>query len=81
MPTALIRLNPPPETADEIFLVSHAVSRQRPAVIAVLAALRKAVRTHRAMLEWPRPATRAIAADYRRSRQDFTNHIFTAAGA
>jgi DNA-binding transcriptional LysR family regulator len=48
----LVRLNPPPlETADEIFLVSHAVSRQRPAVIAVLAALRKVFRTHRAMLD------------------------------
>lgn len=48
----LLRLYPPPlETSDEIFLVSHAISRQRPAVMAVLAALRKVFGTHRAMLD------------------------------
>jgi DNA-binding transcriptional LysR family regulator len=49
---ALLRLAPPPErTADEIFLVTHEVSRQRPAVIAVLSALRKLFRENRARLE------------------------------
>lgn len=49
---ALLRLEPPPEkTADEIFLVSHEVARQRPAVMAVLAALRKVFRENRAKLE------------------------------
>lgn len=48
----LRRLAPPPDlTADEIFLVTHEVSRQRPAVVAVLAALRKLFRDHRAGLE------------------------------
>jgi DNA-binding transcriptional LysR family regulator len=49
---ALLRLQPPPDrTADEIFLVTHEVSRQRPAVIAVLAALRKVFRENRDRLE------------------------------
>ncbi|HEY5793869.1 MAG TPA: LysR family transcriptional regulator [Bosea sp. (in: a-proteobacteria)] len=49
---ALLRLQPPPDrTADEIFLVTHEVSRHRPAVIAVLAALRKVFREHRERLE------------------------------
>lgn len=48
----LVRLQPPPlATSDEIFLVSHAVSRQRPAVMAVLAAIRNVFRAHRAMLD------------------------------
>lgn len=48
----LIRLEEPPEvTADEIFLVSHESSRQRPAVLAVLDALRKLFREHRGRLE------------------------------
>ncbi len=48
----LRRLEPPPDlTADEIFLVTHEVSRQRPAVVAVLAALRRLFRDHRAALE------------------------------
>ncbi|KRE05915.1 hypothetical protein ASE63_06265 [Bosea sp. Root381] len=48
----LLRLQPPPDrTADEIFLVTHEVSRQRPAVIAVMAALRKVFRENRAKLE------------------------------
>ncbi|AOO82321.1 hypothetical protein BHK69_19390 [Bosea vaviloviae] len=47
----LIRLQPPPDrTADEIFLVSHEVSRQRPAVLAVLGALRELFRNNRAKL-------------------------------
>jgi DNA-binding transcriptional LysR family regulator len=49
---ALLRLQPPPDrTADEIFLVTHEVSRQRLAVIAVLAALRRVFRENRARLE------------------------------
>lgn len=53
---ALLRLQPPPDkTADEIFLVTHEVSRQRPAVIAVLAALRKVFRDNRARLEGHAP--------------------------
>jgi len=49
---ALLRLQPPPDrTADEIFLVTHEMSRQRPAVIAVMAALRKVFRENRAKLE------------------------------
>ncbi|MCT4495904.1 LysR family transcriptional regulator [Bosea minatitlanensis] len=49
---ALERLAPPPEaTGDDIFLLSHDVSRQRPGVGAVLAALRKLFRAHRAGLE------------------------------
>ncbi|WP_353186042.1 LysR family transcriptional regulator [Bosea sp. (in: a-proteobacteria)] len=49
---ALLRLAPPPEaTGDDIFLLSHDVSRQRPGVGAVLAALRKLFRAHRAGLE------------------------------
>jgi DNA-binding transcriptional LysR family regulator len=52
----LRRLAPPPDlTADEIFLVTHEVSRQRPAVVAVLAALRKLFRDHRAGLEGQEP--------------------------
>ncbi|TCR66513.1 LysR family transcriptional regulator [Bosea sp. BK604] len=48
---ALVRLGPPPpETADEIFLVSHEVSRQRPAVLAVLKALQSVFRENRARL-------------------------------
>ncbi|HEV7258363.1 MAG TPA: LysR family transcriptional regulator [Bosea sp. (in: a-proteobacteria)] len=48
----LLRLQPPPDrTADDIFLVTHEVSRQRPAVIAVMAALRKVFRENRARLE------------------------------
>lgn len=48
---SLLRLAPPPpETADEIFLVSHEVSRQRPAVLAVLRALQKLFRDNRARL-------------------------------
>lgn len=47
----LVRLQPPPDrTADEIFLVSHDVSRQRPAVLAVLGALRELFRNNRAKL-------------------------------
>lgn len=47
----LLRLEPPPpETADEIFLVSHEVSRERPAVVAVLAALRSVFRSNRERL-------------------------------
>lgn len=53
---ALRRLAPPPEaTGDEIFLLSHDVSRQRPGVGAVLAALRKLFRAHRAKLEGALP--------------------------
>lgn len=49
---ALLRLQPPPDrTADDIFLVTHEVSRHRPAVIAVLGALRKVFHEHRARLE------------------------------
>jgi len=49
---ALIRLEAPPDaTADEIFLVSHESSRQRPAVLAMLEALRKLFREHRTRLE------------------------------
>jgi DNA-binding transcriptional LysR family regulator len=48
----LIRLEPPPAgTADEIFLVSHEVSRQRAAVAAVLTALRKLFRDNRDRLD------------------------------
>lgn len=48
----LLRLEPPPEaTADAIFLVSHEVSRQRPAVVAVLAALRRVFAANRGRLE------------------------------
>ncbi|MET3892273.1 DNA-binding transcriptional LysR family regulator [Bosea sp. OAE506] len=55
----LRRLAPPPDlTADEIFLVTHEVSRQRPAVVAVLAALRKLFRDHRAGLEGQVPPTK-----------------------
>lgn len=47
----LIRLAPPPdETSDEIFLVSHEVSRQRPAVMAVLRALQALFRANRTRL-------------------------------
>ena len=50
--SSLVRLQPPPlATADEIYLVSHAVSRQRPAVLAVLVALRKVFKAHREKLE------------------------------
>lgn len=48
----LLRLEAPPEaTADAIFLVSHEVSRQRPAVVAVLAALRRVFAANRGKLE------------------------------
>ena len=48
----LVRLQPPPErVADDIFLVSHEVSRQRPAVVAVLSALRRVFRDNRARLD------------------------------
>lgn len=48
----LRRLEPPPEaTGDDIFLLSHDVSRQRAGVGAVLAALRKLFRQHRGRLE------------------------------
>ena len=48
----LRRLEPPPEaTGDDIFLLSHDVSRQRAGVGAVLAALRKLFRQHCARLE------------------------------
>jgi DNA-binding transcriptional LysR family regulator len=48
----LIRLESPPAgTADEIFLVSHEVSRQRAAVVAVLTALRKLFRDNRGKLD------------------------------
>ena len=48
----LRRLAPPPDrTADEIFLVTHEVSRERPAVVAVMAALRKLFRDHRDEIE------------------------------
>lgn len=48
----LLRLQPPPDrTADDIFLVTHEVSRGRPAVVAVMAALRKVFRENRARLE------------------------------
>lgn len=47
----LIRIEPPPETTgDDIYLLSHEVSRQRPAVTAVLAAVRRLFRQHRALL-------------------------------
>lgn len=47
----LRRLQPPPdETGDDIFLVSHEVSRGRPGVAAVLTALRKLFREHQARL-------------------------------
>lgn len=52
----LVRLQPPPErTADDIFLVTHEVSRQRPGVVAVTAALRKVFRENRAKLEGQLP--------------------------
>lgn len=47
----LRRLQPPPdETGDDIFLVSHEVSRGRPGVAAVLAALRKLFRENQVRL-------------------------------
>ncbi|QEL21838.1 LysR family transcriptional regulator [Bosea sp. F3-2] len=47
----LRRLEPPPEqTGDDIYLVSHDVSRSRPCVIAVLGALRKLFREQRSLL-------------------------------
>jgi DNA-binding transcriptional LysR family regulator len=49
---SLVRLEPPPDaTADDIFLVSHESARQRPAVLAVLDALRKVFREQRDRLE------------------------------
>lgn len=49
---SLVRLEPPPDaTADDIFLVSHESARQRPAVLAVLDALRKLFREQRDRLE------------------------------
>lgn len=48
---SLRRLEPPPEqTGDDIYLVSHDVSRGRPGVGAVLAALRTLFREHQARL-------------------------------
>ncbi|MCO5093010.1 LysR family transcriptional regulator [Bosea sp. (in: a-proteobacteria)] len=48
---ALRRLEPPPEaTGDDILLVSHEVSRRRPGVAAVLVALRRLFKEHRASL-------------------------------
>ncbi len=48
----LVRIEEPPEaTADAIFLVSHEIARQRPAVLAVLAELRRVFRENRAKLE------------------------------
>ena len=48
---SLHRLEPPPEqTGDDIFLVSHEVSRRRPGVAAVLSALRKLFKEHQARL-------------------------------
>ena len=48
---SLHRLQPPPEeTGDDIFLVSHEVSRRRPGVAAVLSALRKLFKEHQARL-------------------------------
>ncbi len=48
----LRRIAPPPDaTGDDIYLLSHDVSRQRAGVGAVLAALRKLFREHRARLE------------------------------
>jgi DNA-binding transcriptional LysR family regulator len=47
----LRRLAPPPEqTGDDIFLVSHEVSRRRPGVAAVLTALRKLFKERQALL-------------------------------
>lgn len=47
----LRRLQPPPEhTGDDIFLISHEVSRRRPGVAAVLTALRKLFKQHQARL-------------------------------
>lgn len=49
---SLVRLEPPPDaTADDIFLVSHESARQRPAVLAVLDALRRLFREQRDRLE------------------------------
>ena len=48
---SLHRLQPPPEeTGDDIFLVSHEVSRRRPGVAAVLSALRKLFKEYQARL-------------------------------
>jgi len=48
---SLRRLAPPPEqTGDDIFLVSHEVSRRRPGVAAVLTALRKLFKERQALL-------------------------------
>jgi DNA-binding transcriptional LysR family regulator len=56
----LLRLEAPPEaTADAIFLVTHEVSRQRPAVVAVLAALRRVFAANRGKLEGRIAETRA----------------------
>ena len=53
---SLRRLAPPPdETADAIFLVTHEVSRHRPAVVAVLAALRALFREERDNLQGTLP--------------------------
>ncbi|UZF93536.1 LysR family transcriptional regulator [Bosea sp. NBC_00550] len=47
----LVRLEPPPEqTGDDIYLISHDVSRGRPSVIAVLTALRRLFREQRSRL-------------------------------
>ncbi len=47
----LRRLQPPPEqTGDDIFLVSHEISRRRPGVVAVLTALRRLFKERQALL-------------------------------
>jgi DNA-binding transcriptional LysR family regulator len=61
---SLMRIEPPPDaTGDDIYLLSHDVSRHRPGVAAVLAALRLLFREHRSLLagEAARPAQRAEA--------------------
>lgn len=48
---SLVRIEPPPDTtSDDIYLLSHEVSRAHPGVAAVLAALRALFREHRALL-------------------------------
>jgi DNA-binding transcriptional LysR family regulator len=58
----LRRLQPPPEqTGDDIFLVSHEVSRRRPGVAAVLAALRNLFKKHQTRLSGREIGTEADA--------------------
>ena len=72
------RLAPPPdETADAIFLVTHEVSRHRPAVSAVLAALRALFRKERDRLQGTRQHPRQVE----RSKRLISNHLFTGVGA